>query len=300
MRTDNGRAHAHGPRTPSRFKLVVLDGPDRGADFVLRGPVARVGRGSENDAVLSDARVSRRHLEIRTEGGEAYVVDRGSRNRTLLNGRPVAEEMLRPGDRIVCGDTELIFLTRTEPGASLDGVARERTTQGLRVRGFGAAARMVGSSAALREVLALVDRLALTDSTLLIQGEWGPGKELAAAAIHAGSERRGGPFICVNCGALPEGLVESELFGHVRGAFTGADRDRVGTFGLADGGTLFLDEVGELSAACQVKLLRVLEDGVITPVGGARPQRIDARVVAATHRDLPRAVREGSFRDDLY
>ena len=158
---------------------------------------------------------------------------------------------------------------------------------------------MVGASAALREVQKTIGRLADSDATVLITGETGTGKEVVARALHRHGRRAGGPFVAVNCAAIPAELLESLLFGHVRGAFTGAVADRAGSFREADGGTLFLDEIGDMPAAMQAKLLRVLGDRTVTPVGG-RPVAVDVRVLAATHRDLQRAVREGGFREDLF
>jgi DNA-binding NtrC family response regulator len=159
---------------------------------------------------------------------------------------------------------------------------------------------MVGISAPMREVYAQVAAVADTSALVLVQGATGTGKELIAHAIHYRSRRARAPLVTVNCGALPENLLESELFGHERGAFTGAVRQHVGTFEQADGGTLFLDEIGEISPAVQVRLLRVLEGGAITRIGGEQPIRVDVRVVAATNRDLWREVQSGTFRSDLY
>ena len=159
---------------------------------------------------------------------------------------------------------------------------------------------VVGASPAMQEVFKRIGRLARRDATVLILGQTGTGKEVIARAIHEHSPRSGGPFVAVNCGALPENLVESELFGHVRGAFTGATEDRTGRFEAAGGGTLFLDEVGELPAAAQVKLLRVLDSGTLERVGSAAPVRVDVRIVAATNRDLAAEVAAGRFRADLY
>ncbi len=158
---------------------------------------------------------------------------------------------------------------------------------------------LVGRAAVMDAVRALIRKIAASPSTVLITGETGTGKELVADALHHLSDRSGGPLVKVNCGALPETLVESELFGHERGAFTGAERDRPGRFELADGGTLFLDEVGELPAATQVKLLRVLQDRRVDRVGGSRPIEVDVRLIAATHRDLAEEARGGRFREDL-
>jgi len=159
---------------------------------------------------------------------------------------------------------------------------------------------LIGRSAAMREVFKAIGLASATDAAVLIVGESGTGKELVAAALHRHSDRASGPFVRVNCGALPEGLVESELFGHERGAFTGADRQRPGRFERAAGGTIFLDEVGELPLHAQVKILRVLQQREFERVGGTETLRSDARVVSATHRDLPREVAAGRFREDLY
>jgi transcriptional regulator with GAF, ATPase, and Fis domain len=159
---------------------------------------------------------------------------------------------------------------------------------------------ILGQSPALTAVLDNVSRVALTDSTVLITGETGSGKELIARAIHSHSRRKDKPLIKINCAALPSGLVESELFGHERGAFTGAIARRVGRFELAHGGTIFLDEIGELPAEAQAKLLRVLQEREVDRVGGTAPVKVDVRVLAATNRDLLKAVREKTFREDLY
>ena len=160
--------------------------------------------------------------------------------------------------------------------------------------------RILGEASALREVMVRAERAAETDATILILGESGTGKELLARHIHDLGPRAGGPFVAVNCSALPETLLESELFGHVKGAFTGADRDRTGRIGAAQGGTLFLDEIGDLAQSVQVKLLRFLQDHQYNPVGDAKVRQGDVRVLAATNRDLTTAISDGTFREDLY
>jgi two-component system response regulator HydG len=159
---------------------------------------------------------------------------------------------------------------------------------------------LVGNSGAIREVTRMVEAVAYSSATVLVHGESGTGKELVARALHARSPRRSQPFVALNCGALTETLLESELFGHVKGAFTGAQRDQKGLFEAADGGTIFLDEIGDIPPATQVRLLRVLQEGELKRVGAADAVRVDVRVIAATHRDLPKLVRAGRFREDLF
>jgi two-component system response regulator HydG len=159
---------------------------------------------------------------------------------------------------------------------------------------------LVGNSAPIREVVRMIEAVAYSSTTVLVTGESGTGKELVARALHARSPRKSQPFVALNCGALTETLLESELFGHVKGAFTGAQRDQKGLFDAADGGTIFLDEIGDIPLATQVRLLRVLQEGELKRVGSADSVRVDVRVIAATHRDLPKLVKAGKFREDLF
>src|SRR4051812_8163778 len=160
--------------------------------------------------------------------------------------------------------------------------------------------QIVGRSFALRQVLDRVEKVAPTDARVLITGENGTGKELIARAVHRLSPRADGPFVEVNCAAIPSELIESELFGHMKGSFTGASDDRAGKFELADGGTLFLDEIGDMSLAAQAKVLRALQEGIITRVGGAKPIKVDVRVMAATNKELEEEIKGGRFREDLF
>jgi len=159
---------------------------------------------------------------------------------------------------------------------------------------------IIGQSRKMREVFDLVQKVADCDSTILLNGETGTGKGMVARAIHQRSKRRNKPFISINCGAIPENLLESELFGHVRGAFTGATSSKQGKFELADSGTILLDEIGDMSSDLQVKVLKVLEEGEFEQVGGAKTIKVDVRIIAATHRDLSEEVQKGNFREDLY
>ncbi len=188
-------------------------------------------------------------------------------------------------------------------GASTQHDAGARNTRSTHSEPSGASPKfpdIVGRSRKIRGILRVVERVAPSDSTVIVYGESGTGKELIARAIHQNSNRVDQPFITINCGAIPENLLESELFGHVRGAFTGATSPKAGKFELADGGSIFLDEIGDMSPDLQVKLLRVLEEREFDRVGGAKPIRVDVRVIAATHRDLEAAVKTGSFREDLF
>ncbi len=171
---------------------------------------------------------------------------------------------------------------------------------GNKVHGFPSQDKIIGHSLKMQEIFELIPIAARTDTTVLVTGETGTGKDLVAEAIHRASKRSRQPFIKVNCGALPESLLESELFGHVRGAFTGADKDKPGMFRLANGGTIFLTEIGDLPLSLQVKLLTVLDDKEFFPVGGSKKEKVDVRIIAATHRNLGERVRAGLFREDLY
>ncbi len=205
--------------------------------------------------------------------------------------------MLTPG--FTDSERKLIELMLGEAAVDVAAVLRERevpTPNQLRTSYAG----IIGGAANMQEMYGLLDRIAPSESTVLIQGENGTGKELVARAIHNGSARRDGPFVVANCSAFNDNLLDSELFGHKRGAFTGANADKPGLFEVADLGTFFLDEIGDMSPALQVKVLRVLQDGTFNRVGDTETRKVDVRIIAATNRDLRAMVGDGRFREDLY
>jgi DNA-binding NtrC family response regulator len=237
--------------------------------------------------VLTDPTVSRVHLHLRVERDSIRVLDAGSRNGTSIDGTEIRDAYARPDSLIVLGGSTL-RLRMLADVVELPLSARDS---------FG---RLVGRSIAMRRVFSVLERVALSDSTVLIEGETGTGKELAASGLHEASPRAHGPLVVFDCSAAAPSLIESALFGHVRGAFTGAVGDRAGVFEEAHGGTLFLDEVGELPVELQPKLLRVLEAREVRRLGARGTHRVDVRVLAATNRSLAREVDRGRFREDLY
>src|SRR5256885_13327425 len=272
------RVTATAPRSavPSHPLLVQFPG---GA-LPLQSTVS-VGADASNQVVLDVRFVARFHCRLFPVRGRWRVEDLDSRNGTWLDGARISSAEIDAGARIRVGAQEL-RIERTGPllQPSLPG--------------------LVARDPALGPALDLLRRAAPSALPVTILGESGTGKEVAARAVHELSQRNGGPFVPVNCGAISRELAEAELFGHEKGAFTGAITSAPGAFGAADGGTLFLDEIGDLPAGLQVKLLRALEAGEVKPVGAPKPRRIDVRVVCATHRDLRGQVREGVFREDLF
>jgi DNA-binding NtrC family response regulator len=275
-------------RAVRRARLRVASGPDRGLEYVLEetSPVS-VGLAPGNDLRLSDPTISRYHLELDIGDKGIHLQDLGSLNGTYASGLRLVEAYLHPGTTLGLGKTLIVI-------DALDDMAAEPTSDVAPIE------EIVAESAAMREVVRKVRRVASTDSFVLIQGETGTGKEVVARSIHRLSLRAGGPFEVVDCGALPANLVSSELFGHERGAFTGAPRRHIGAIERAHGGTLFLDEIGELPLEMQPMLLGALERRRYRRVGGESEIQVDLRVIAATHRDLREAANLGSFRADLY
>ena len=270
-----------------RFRLRVIDGKDAGAERACDGVELAVGTAPANHLVLSDPTVSRHHFVLSVTPLGVHLRDLGSTNGTTLAGHRVEGGYVKNGSLIGAGVSTLRF-------ESLDEQIREPLSDADR---FG---RAIGSSVAMRRLFAHLPRIAAADATVLLEGETGTGKTLIAEALHQASGRARGPFVVADCGALAPSLVESELFGHEKGAFTGAVSRRIGAFEAAQGGTLFLDELGELPLDLQPKLLRALEDRTIKRLGASAPTRLDVRVIAATHRDLREAVNLGQFRMDLF
>ena len=279
------------PRTTLKLRkcrLQVTVGPDEGRAVVSDKERLRVGAHGSNDLVLvEDRTASRHHFEIQFTERGWLLVDLNSTNGTFLDGRRIERAYLTNGAQIRAGSSTLTF-------APID---EEVTVEPDRE---GELCGMVGQSVKMRQVFALIKKIAPMDVSVIIGGETGTGKELVARAIHELSGRKKGPMVVLDCGAIPPNLIESELFGHEKGAFTGALAARPGAFERAQGGTIFLDELGELRLDLQPKLLRVLENREVRRVGGNDVIGVNCRVIAATHRDLLKEVSAGNFREDLY
>jgi transcriptional regulator with GAF, ATPase, and Fis domain len=273
-----------------RLELVVVaeDGRSEDRHVIEQGELCRIGANASNDLVLSDPRVSQFHCRLRMAEDTWRIVDLGSTNGTRVNGVSVRDaDLPMPECTLELGGS-------TVKVRDLGAVAGDEVPAAER---FGA---LVGASLPMRRLFATLERLARTDAGVLLEGESGTGKEVIATELVQRGPRADAPLVIVDCGAISPSLVESELFGHVRGAFTGADRDRVGAFEAAHGGTVFLDEIGELPLALQPKLLRALEAREIRRVGDTHPRKVDVRVIAATNRTLEVEVNQGRFREDLY
>jgi DNA-binding NtrC family response regulator len=272
------------------FVVDVVDGPDKGYRFAFdstRPSGVLVGQSAACDVRLSDRQVSRRHAELDVTHKGLRLVDLDSTNGTFVGGLRVAEAYLVGGEVVRLGETALRVLRALSSAKAETSAARS----------FGA---MIGESPEMRRLYPLCQRLAQSDVPIVIEGETGTGKEVLAEALHQASGRAGGPFVVFDCTAVPPALLESALFGHEKGSFTGATAQRRGVFEQASGGTLFIDEIGELDLPLQPKLLRAIERGEVQRVGAAGWMRVDVRIVAATRRDLDREVQAGRFRDDLF
>ncbi len=268
--------------------ITVVDGPDRGATATVSETPLVLGTSEKADLRLSDRTISRLHCELARDGQQVRVRDLGSKNGVWLAGCRIEAAILAPGAHVHVGGTELEV-----------GLDRRRTQQ-PRWTGPDEFGALIGASRAMHGLFATLERIAPASLHVLVHGESGTGKELVARALHAASPRCEGPFVVVDGAAMSRSLSDSELFGHVRGAFTDARQDHVGAFERAHAGMVFLDEIGELPLEVQAKLLRVVQEGQVRRLGDGVDRRVDVRVVAATHRDLRRAVNEGTFREDLY
>jgi DNA-binding NtrC family response regulator len=270
-----------------RLRLIVISGPDRGTFIALTRGTHKIGKHAGCELVLTDGAVSSQHLQVQVEADRILVKDLGSTNGSWFAGARFTELEIGRGATMTLGKSEL-RVEAVDAATALAPSSKNRFCE------------LLGSSEPMRRMFTLLERVSKSTASVLIEGETGTGKELVAQALHAASDRASGPYVVCDLASLTASLCESELFGHVRGAFTGADRDREGAFEAAHGGTIFLDEVGELPLDLQPRLLRVLESRQVRRVGETRYRDVDVRVVSATNRDLVDEVRAGRFRADLY
>jgi DNA-binding NtrC family response regulator len=278
------------PAASSRWHLEILDGQDKGKRFQIDDVMTRrvlIGQSATCDVQLVDRSASRRHAAMEGDDSGVRIVDVGSRNGTWIGQTRIRDAYLTSGTVIRIGDTHIQFAT--------DGVLRTVPTSSD--ASFG---RVLGISPEMRALYPVFERIAGADVGVLIEGETGTGKENLAESLHDKGPRANAPFVVVDCTTISPTLLEAELFGHERGAFTGAVAARAGLFEEAQGGTLFIDEIGDLELGLQAKLLRALERKEVRRVGGSQYIRLDVRVIAATRRDLDREVAARKFRDDLY
>ncbi len=275
------------PTNVRRFQLTIVQGPGQGNRQESGSDHCAVGSHPANDFVIDDPTVSRFHCEVRISPEGARIRDLNSMNGTIVDGVSVVEGFLRGGSLLRLGRAVVRFDFSTESN---------RVPVSERTR-FGS---LVGTSVAMRSCFALMEKAAGTDSTVLLEGETGTGKSRAAQAIHQASHRKEKPFVVIDCSAIPSNLLESELFGHEKGSFTGATLRRTGAFEEASSGTIFLDEIGDLPSDLQPKLLRALENREVRRVGSNAYQAVDVRIIAATNHDLRASVNSGHFRSDLY
>ena len=274
---------------PKPFRLVVVEGPDAGKTFALDGSQPSrllIGTSPACDIVVSDRTVSRRHAALDLVGSAVRVTDLGSRNGTSIDGLRVEDAYAEGGELVRLGSTS--FRLEREKARSVVPLST-RTSFG----------RVIGASTEMRRFYPLCEKLANSDVPVIIEGETGTGKEVLAESLHEEGTRKAGPFVVLDCTAVPPNLLEAELFGHERGAFTGAVAARRGVFEQANHGTLLIDEIGELDPMLQPKLLRAIERREVRPIGSNRSISVDVRLLAATRRDLDREVQAGRFRDDL-
>ncbi|OVE81679.1 hypothetical protein BVY03_03105 [bacterium K02(2017)] len=272
-----------------KYQLVLHGSDGNRRKFELGSKkLIKIGKKSDNDIVVGDNTVSRYHVEIQVMDDNTHILkDLNSTNGTTINNMKVKEAFLSQGDMIEIGESKIEFQTYDE------NVQIEPSNENY----FG---DMVGKSRKMRQIFGVLQRISPSQATVIIEGETGTGKELVARAIHDNSQRNEKPFIVFDCSAVAANLIESELFGHTKGSFTGAVKDRIGAFEAANGGTIFLDEIGELNKELQPKLLRALEQREIKRVGSTKSVSLDVRVISATNRNLKEEVKIGNFREDLY
>ncbi len=293
--TEDGTELAHLPfqrpetlgTPPLVAEAVVTEGPDQNRRFAIGRKPLRLGKAPDCDLVLTDSSVSKHHLELQLVGASVRLRDLGSTNGVLVGETRVIESLVPLGTVLLLGRTRL-HLQGEDEGLVLEPSTATR---------FG---RLAGASVAMRQLYAVLERVSARDITVLLDGETGTGKELAARAIHAHSPRADRPFVVFDCSAVVPELIESQLFGHTRGAFTGAAGDRAGVFEAAAGGTVFLDELDSLPLSLQPKLLRVLEGRCVVRLGEYRERPVDVRVVAASGGSPEDAIARGDLRRDLY
>ncbi len=277
-----------GARRPTlHLRRCTLRRPDSGQEWSFDREEVTIGAMDDNDVVVPENTVSRYHCRIIQDDSGYVLIDQHSTNGTFINGVRIREGYLRPGCTVEVGQSKLVFNAHEEK-VEIEPSGGERCGE------------LIGRNDRMREIYAIIEKIAPTATTVVIEGETGTGKEVVAQSIHKLSRRANGPMIIFDCGAVPPNLIESELFGHEKGSFTGAVMTRQGLFEMADGGTLFLDEMGELPIDLQPKLLRVLEQREVRRVGGAKPSKVDVRIIAATNRNLEEEVRHGRFRQDLF
>jgi transcriptional regulator with GAF, ATPase, and Fis domain len=276
-----------GPTLHLRRCKLVYDDDGRQTERTFDQGQIRIGAMDDNDVVIRDDTVSRYHCRIVQEDTGYVLYDLSSTNGTFVNKVRIREAFLKPGCTVQLGQSEMKFYAGEE---EVEIVPSRKDHCG----------DLVGKSAKMREIYSILEKIAPTNTTVVIEGETGTGKEVVAQTIHKLSLRANGPLMVFDCGAVPENLIESELFGHEKGSFTGAIMTRQGLFEMADGGTVFLDELGELPLDLQPKLLRALEQREIRRVGSNRPLKVDVRIIAATNRNLEDEVRAGRFRQDLF
>lgn len=267
--------------------ILILSGPQQGKEIIIESTPFSIGSSDSCDLQLQDTAVSRKHCIINSDGHTFSIQDTNSTNGSFLCELRIMHAYLTPGSELRLGNTRLLF----SPALELADIPLSQNNH------FGSA---IGASDAMRRIFYLAESYAPTDATIMLTGETGTGKEIFAEEIHKHSKRANKPFVVIDCTSISRDIVESELFGHIKGAFTGATSDRPGAFESADGGTVFLDEIGELPQELQPKLLRVLEKREIKRVGSNEVRKIDVRIICATNRNIQKEINDGNFREDLY